>query len=303
MTVSLATAVGDVRLRSPILAASGCAGYGDELAGYGDLAQLGGVVTKSLAAFPWEGNPPPRVAPAGVALINSVGLAGPGVAAWRRSEGLASLVALGATVVASLWGRTAEEFGDAAAQLRGAPVAAVEINASCPNLGEGVIFAHSPELVTALLAATADVGVPRWLKLSLGAPDLVAVARAAVAAGAAALVVANTVPGLALTAALDRPALGAGGGGVSGAPLLPLALRAIAECRAALGATPIVGVGGVSSGADAAAMLRAGADAVEVGTAIFASPRAPWRIQRELAARLARGGARSLAEWRGGHGG
>src|ERR1700732_4489318 len=130
---SLATTVGGVSLRSAVMTASGTAGHGDELAGYGDLSQLGAVVTKSLAAFAWDGNPAPRVVASGEHMVNAVGLAGPGVAPWRAKE-LPALLGRGATVVGSIWGRTVDEFADAAKAMRGADVAALEVNASCPNL-------------------------------------------------------------------------------------------------------------------------------------------------------------------------
>jgi dihydroorotate dehydrogenase (NAD+) catalytic subunit len=297
--VTIATTVGDVSLASAVLVASGTAGYGDELAGYGDLAQLGAVVTKSLAAFAWAGNPAPRVVPAGSGLLNSVGLAGPGVSAWRTGH-LPALLARGAMVVGSIWGRSADEFAAAAAALRGANIVAVEVNASCPNVEDrSRMFAHSPEATAAVVTAAAAAGVPRWVKLSPNTPDLVAVAGAAVAAGADALVLTNTLLGMRISHVTDQPALGAGGGGLSGPPLLPVALRAVYECRAALPTVPIVGVGGVSCGADVIEMVMAGANAVEVGTAIFADPRAPWRIQRDVVTWLRHSPFSSLRELQG----
>ncbi len=286
----LATTVGDVVLPSAVLTAAGTAGFGDELAAYGDLAELGAVVTKSVAAFPWLGNRPPRVASQGVAMLNSVGLAGPGVDAWRR-EDLPALRRRGARVVASIWGRTVEEFTAAARGLCGAEIVAVEVNASCPNIEDRQsMFAHSAAATAAAVEAAAVAGVPRWVKLSPNTPDLVPIARAAREAGAEALVLVNTVLGMAIDIEERRPVLGNGGGGVSGAAILPVALRAVYECRDAMPDVPIVGVGGVRTGRDAVAMLMAGADAVEVGTATFADPRAPWRVARELDHWLARHG-------------
>jgi dihydroorotate dehydrogenase (NAD+) catalytic subunit len=264
------------------MTASGTSGYGDELAAYGDLRELGAVVTKSLAAFAWPGNPAPRVASSGEHMVNAVGLAGPGVTAWREND-LPALERVGATVVASLWGRSVQEFADAATLLRGANVAAVEVNASCPNLeSRREMFAHSPTATAEIVDAAKVAGVPRWVKLSPNTPQLLEVARAAMAAGADALVLVNTVLGLVIDIEARRPTLGNVGGGVSGPGILPVALRAIYECREAFSDAPIVGVGGVSRGEDAVAMLMAGANAVEVGTATFADPRAPWRVQREL---------------------
>ncbi len=297
MTPDLSTRVGDVALHCAVLTASGTAGYSDELADYGDLSALGAVVVKSLAAFAWDGNPAPRVVAQSGHMVNSVGLAGPGVAAWRERH-LPALRARGATVVASLWGRTVEEFAAAAEALAGADVAAVEVNASCPNLDDrSRVFAHSARATAEVVGACRASGRPLWAKLSPNTPDLVEVAEAALGAGASALVLVNTVLGLAIDVEARRPALGAVGGGVSGPGILPVALRAVFDC-APLG-VPIVGVGGVASGEDAVAMVMAGAHAVEVGTATFADPRAPWRVARGLARWMERHGVASLDEIRG----
>jgi dihydroorotate dehydrogenase (NAD+) catalytic subunit len=293
---SLAARVGDVELNSAILTASGTAGHGDELAGYGDLALLGAVVVKSLAAFVFEGNPPPRVAASGEHMINAVGLAGPGVAAWRARD-LPALRARRATVVGSIWGRSVQEFADAALAMRGADIVALEVNASCPNLeNRRQIFAHSPAATAEVVAASKEAGVPIWAKLSPNTPELLEVAAAALAAGASALVLVNTVLGLVIDVESRRPVLGNVGGGVSGPGILPVALRAVYECRDAFPHAPLVGVGGISNGEDAVAMLMAGANAVEVGTATFANPRAPWRVQTETWQWLAKHGVASLDE-------
>ena len=281
--VALETTVGSVDLRSCVLTASGTAGHGAELAEYGELGALGAVVTKSLSSFAWAGNPAPRVAPAGDDVINAVGLAGPGVAAWR-DHGLRALHEHGATVVASIWGRSTQEFAEAANAMRGADVVALEINASCPNLeSRNAIFANSAEATAELVRACRDSGLPRWVKLTLTAPDLVEVATAALEAGAEALVIGNTLTGMILDPSTGRPVLGNGGGGVSGRSLLPVATRAIYDVRRSLPSAPIIGIGGVWSGEDAITLISAGATAVGVGTASLASPRAPWRIQREIA--------------------
>lgn len=272
--------VGDVALRSFVMTASGTAGHGDELSDFGDLSALGAVVTKSLAAFAWEGNRPPRVAASGVHMLNAVGLAGPGVERWRR-EDLPALERRGATVVGSIWGRNVEEFAQAASLMRGANIVALEVNASCPNLeSRSQIFAHSAEATRGVVEASLVANVPLWVKLSPNTPDLVSIAAAAIEAGASALVLVNTLLGLAIDIETRRATLGNGGGGVSGPGILPVALRAVFECREAFPNTPIVGVGGIASSEDALAMVMAGANAVEVGTATFANPRAPWLVQR-----------------------
>lgn len=295
----LSTSVGGVALRSAVLTASGTAGHDDELAAYGDLAALGAVVVKSLAAFAWKGNPAPRLITSGAGMLNSVGLQGPGVDAWRN-EGLPRLRARGADVVASIWGRTDEEFAAAAEALCGADVVAVEVNVSCPNLHDGSeMFAHSPEATALAVTAAKRSGLPCWVKLSPSTDRLVDVARAAVDAGADALVLTNTLRGLAVDVERRSRALGNGEGGVSGPGLHPVALHWVARCHAALPATPLVGVGGVRTAREVVSFVLAGADAVEVGTATFADPRAPWRVLRDTERWCTRHGVARLMDLKG----
>ena len=297
--VDLSASVGAVRLESAVLTASGTAGHDAELSAYGELGELGAVVVKSLAALPWAGNPAPRVAAAGEGMLNAVGLQGPGVAAWR-DEGLPRLLGAGATVVASIWGRSVEEYAEAAEALRGAEVVAVELNVSCPNLHDGSrMFAHSAQATAEVVRATAACGVPRWVKLSPNTDLVVEVATAAVDAGADALVLTNTLRALGVDVERRRSSLGAGAGGLSGPPLHPVALHWVAACRRALPATPIVGVGGVRGAQEVVAFVLAGADAVQVGTASLADPRAPWRVIDDTRRWCARHGVRTLRELKG----
>lgn len=297
-TVDTRVRVGSIELAHPLLLASGTAGYGDELAGHLDLAELGAVVTKSLAAYEWAGNPAPRLHPAGVGMINAVGLQGPGVEHWLEHE-LPALTATGARVVASIWGRSVDDYRRAAEMLAAAPaeVVAVEVNLSCPNLeGRRGIFAHDPDLSAEVVGVSAVCGRPRWAKLSPNTDRIVDVATAVAAAGAEAVTLVNTVLGMVLDRHTLRPALGAGGGGLSGPGIHPVAVRAVYDVHAAAPDLPIVGVGGVMSGWDAVELLAAGASAVQVGTASFADPRAAARIAAELRAWAVADGTRRLAE-------
>lgn len=328
--VDTAVALGPLVLPAPVVAASGTFGHGDEVARYGDVSRLGAVTVKSLAAFAWEGNPAPRLHPVpGGGLVNSVGLAGPGVEQWRVHE-LPALVARGARVIASLWGRSVEEFARAARMLAPSArdVVAVEVNVSCPNLDQrDRLFAHSPDatmqVVQAVRAALSDARldsrldpprdagrdasdvrgatstVPVWVKLSPNTDAIVDVAAAARDAGADALTLVNTVVAFAVDVEARRPALGAGAGGLSGSPILPVALRAVRDVHRALPDAPIVGTGGVTRGEDAVAMLMAGASAVGVGTATFRDPRACWRVQEELVRWCAHHGVDTVAELTG----
>jgi len=279
--------LGPVELANPIVAASGTFGHGDEVARLCDPRQLGAVTVKSLAPFAWSGNPPPRLRPAASGMLNSVGLQGPGVVAWRDDE-LPALRACGARVIASIWGRNVDDFARAAELLvpAGRDLIAVEVNLSCPNLEDRArIFAHAPETAATVVRAVASSGLdlPVFAKLSPTAADLVAIAGATLDAGATGLTLVNTLMGLLVDAATRRPHLGAGGGGLSGPAIKPVALRAVHDVARAIPGVPIIGTGGVATGVDAAEMLLAGASAVGVGTATFHNPRAAARIATELA--------------------
>lgn len=284
----LSTVVGSVRLANPIMTAAGTAGHGAELGAYCDLSSLGAVVVKSLAHFAWAGNPPVRVHATTGGMINSVGLQGPGVGAWLDNE-LPELVRSGATVVASIWGRSVDDYRRAAELLADAPpeVVAVEVNISCPNTEAGnEMFAHSVAMTAEVLAATDGCARPRWAKLSpniglVGLPDI---ARAAQDGGAEAVTLVNTFFGLVIDPVTGVPVLGGGGGGVSGPAIKPLAVRAVADVRAACPDLPIVGVGGIARVSDVIEYSRVGADAVQIGTASFADPRIVGRLVTELAA-------------------
>jgi len=289
--------VGSLTFPNPVMTASGTAGHGVELAPYGDLAALGAFVAKSLAAFEWAGNPSPRVHPTAQGMLNAVGLQGPGVRAWRAHD-LSALAATGARVVVSIWGRSVADYVAAAEQLAdaGPEVVAVEVNLSCPNLeGRSGIFAHDAALSAEVIAGSLACGRPVWAKLSPNTDRLIDVAAAVAGAGAEAVTLINTVLGMVIDPDTRRPALGNGGGGLSGRAIHPVAVRAVHDVHQALPELPIVGVGGVASGWDAAELMIAGASAVQVGTATFADPRAPWRVLAGLLDWAAAQGISSLA--------
>lgn len=283
--MDLRTQVGSLTLPNPIMTASGTAGHGAELAPYLDLGSLGAVVVKSLSAEPWPGNPPPRVHSTTAGMLNSVGLQGPGVERWLEQD-LPPLLDTGARVVASIWGQRVDDFAKAATMLAQAPpeVVAIEVNVSCPNLEDRRrMFAHSPGATADAVSASTVGGRPLWAKLSPNTADLCEIAGAALDAGAEALTLVNTVLGLAIDVETRTPRLGAGGGGLSGPAIHPIAVRAVHDCRAAFPDASIVGVGGVARGTDAVELLLAGAAAVQVGTATFVDPRAPTRVLDEVA--------------------
>ena len=285
--VEMAVRLGALELPNPIVAASGTFGHGDEVARLCDPSRLGAVTVKSLAPYEWPGNPAPRLHMTTAGMLNSVGLEGPGVEHWVAHE-LPALRARGARVIASVWGRTVDDFALAAKMLHPAraDLLAVEVNVSCPNLEDrSRMFAHAPDPTAAAVGAVVDagIGLPLFVKLSPNTTDLVDVAGAALDAGATGLTLVNTVFGLLVDAERRRPVLGAGGGGLSGPAIKPIALRAVYDVAHAFPGTPIIGTGGVTTGLDAVEMMMAGASAVGVGTATFHDPRASLRILHDLA--------------------
>jgi dihydroorotate dehydrogenase (NAD+) catalytic subunit len=296
--VDLTARIGEVTLPNPVMTASGTAGHGDELKPFVELGELGAVVVKSVSAQPWQGNPAPRLHPVAAGMMNAVGLQNPGVDAWRATE-LPPLAATGARVVASIWGFSVEDYKAAADALAscGPEVVAVEVNLSCPNVEDRrQMFAHDPVRAAAAIEATAGCGRPRWAKLSPNVTDIVSIAGAVLEAGASAVTLINTVMGLAIDPVTGKARLGNGGGGLSGAAIHPVAVRAVFDVRGAYPDAAIVGVGGVESGETAAELLAAGANAVQVGTATFADPRAPQRVLRDLAAWCSAHGVTRLDE-------
>jgi len=294
--------VGSVHLSQPILTASGTAGHGVELGKYFDMSQIGATVVKSLFAEQWPGNPAPRVHPAPAGMINAVGLQGPGIAAWAEHD-LPQLEQANTKVVASIWGRSIQEYAQAAQMMAvlGKRIIALEVNLSCPNLEDrGGIISHdallSAEVINAVMVECRLSGIPIWAKLSPNTDRVIEVASAVVEAGAEALTLVNTLLGLLVDPETAKPVLGNGGGGLSGRAIHPVALRTVYDVRKALSSVPIVGVGGVSSGAQAIAMMQVGASAVQVGTASFARPDAPMMVLNQMHAWAKKHGVTSWSD-------
>ncbi|HWA40104.1 MAG TPA: dihydroorotate dehydrogenase [Gemmatimonadales bacterium] len=272
--------------KNPVLLASGTAGYGLELEGVTELDALGGIVTKCVSLLPRHGNPAPRVAEFPGGMMNSVGLANPGLEVVRSTE-LPALLrrARGRfEVIVNVVGFTMEEYAQVVAGLEPLEgIAAFELNLSCPNTSHGGIeFGAEPESVAQIVRQCAAVtSRPLLAKLSPVLSDIAAIAEVAVGAGAAGVSLVNTFPGT-LSEDDGSPRLGAGKGGVSGPPLLPLGVLAVTQTRRRLPQAVIVGLGGIRTAADARQYLRAGADLVAIGTAGLADPRLPVRVAREL---------------------
>jgi dihydroorotate dehydrogenase (NAD+) catalytic subunit len=294
MSVDLA----GMALPNPVMTASGCAANGKELHRFIDIAELGAFVTKTVLADPRSGRGTPRMAETPSGMLNSIGLQGPGIADFARCD-LVWLKSVGARVLVSIAGNTAQEFADVAVALSKSPafdaVVGVEVNISCPNVANrGLVFACDPlssAKVVALVREKLPGHIPLFAKLSPDVTDIVQIARSCVTAGADGLTMINTLLGMVIDTDLLRPQVAGVTGGLSGPAIRPVAVRAIWQVHAAmleghLGSVPIIGVGGVRTGEDALQLVAAGASAVQVGTATFNDPTAPVRVNRELAAAL-----------------
>lgn len=280
------TALLGTTFQNPILLAAGTAGFGRELAGVVDLDRLGGIITKSVSVEPRAGHPAPRVTEFAGGMLNAVGLANPGVAAVAERE-LPWLAAHchRARVLVSVVGSTVASYADVVGALGDhVIVTAFELNLSCPNTERGgEHFGADPAVLAALVGACrAATTRPLVAKLAPTLSDIGRTARAAVTAGADAISVVNTMPGLLADGAAAR--LGAGQGGVSGPPLLPVGLLAVRRVREAVD-VPVIGMGGVRTLADIEAYQAAGAALVAIGTAALADPRLPERLARAWTAR------------------
>src|SRR3954451_10668203 len=300
--VDLSTVLADAHLDNPLMTASGCAAAGRELHQFFDVAELGAVVTKSVMLQPRSGRATPRMAETDSGMLNSIGLQGPGIDAFVEKD-LAWLRSVGARVLVSIAGNTAEEFGDVAECLaRSAAfdtVVGVEVNISCPNVANrGLVFACdalSSEGGVRLVRARLPAHTPIFAKLTPDVTDIVTIAHAALKAGADGLTMINTLLGMVIDTDLLRPQLAGITGGLSGPAVRPVAVRALwqvpgAKREGRLRPAPLIGVGGVRTGRDALELVAAGASAVQVGTATFNDPCAPRRVVDELEAEVSRHG-------------
>ena len=287
----LETTLCGIKLRNPVLAASGTFGYGIEFKSLLNLNDLGGIVTKGLSREPIAGNPAPRLWNAGRGMINSVGLQNVGVAAFIRDK-LPKLGRYSVPIFANVFGYRDEDYVEVIRALESAPgIAAYELNVSCPNTQHGgMFFSSDPQLLSDLVSRIRPLTRrPLIVKLSPNVARIQPLGHAAEAAGADALSLVNTFVSLAIDVQARKPRIGAGFGGLSGPAIKPLALRLVYEVAQAV-RIPVIGLGGISTGEDAAEFLAAGATAVEVGTATFVDPRAPVLVAQQLGKLLRREG-------------
>ena len=299
--VDLTVQVGAVRLRNPILAASGTFGYGVEFAHLVDLNRLGGLVVKGLSREPMEGAPAPRLCETPSGMLNAVGLQNIGVRAFV-AEKLPVLRKYDTPIIANVFGYSVEDYVEVIRVLEDAEgLAAYELNISCPNVKKGGIqFGGDPASVAEVVGAArkAAVKVPLWVKLSPMVADIGLIARAAEGAGADALTVANTYPAMAIDSWTGKSLLGNQTGGLSGPSIKPITLRLVWETAKAV-RSPIIGVGGIETVEDVLQYVAAGATAVQVGTASFTDPRASQRLVKELERALFSAKTFTINEMRG----
>ena len=284
MPVDLSVDLNGLKLRNPVLLASGCVGYGHEYQHLVDYSRIGGIVTKSVSPLPRAGNPPPRIWETPGGMLNAIGLENPGVDRFV-SEKMTLLRTLPTAIIASVVGGTMDEFADVAAKMdREDTLQALELNISCPNVSHGTDFGRDPEAAETIVRHVRKrTGKPILVKLTPEAPDVVAIARAAEKGGAHAITLCNTWRGLAIDVETGRPRIANVTGGLSGPAIRPLALRLTWEVARAV-KIPVIGIGGIATANDALEFLMAGASAVQVGTALFADPAAPEAIVDGLSA-------------------
>lgn len=298
--VSQAVNFAGISMRNPVVVASGTYGFGREYGQFYDLRELGGICCKGLTLAPREGNPPPRVAETPMGILNSVGLQNPGVDAFIAQE-LPELRKHDVKIIANISGNTPEEYGIMCQKLSDAGVDMIEVNVSCPNVKcGGLQYGVVPEMTAEVTeVAKKHSAVPVMVKLSPNVTDITAIAKAVESAGADAVSLINTVRGMRIDVNTRRPILKMNTGGLSGPAVLPIAVRMVWEVANVVN-IPVLGMGGIATGEDAAQMMLAGASAVAVGTANFVNPYAPLQVRDELAAIAERQGLSSVTELTGG---
>ncbi len=285
-----------LRLKNPVLTASGTFGQGLEYAELFDISRLGAIVNKGTTRNARPGNPQYRVAETPAGILNSIGLENPGAAEVARIYG-PKWAKLRVPVIVNVAGYSVDDYVFVVETLAQTPgVVGFELNISCPNVKGGMLFGCDPSLAAAVTRAVRDTtDLPIIVKLTPNAPDVVAVARACEEAGADGLTAINTVLGMRIDVAKRRPMLGTGSGGLSGPAIRPIAVHITYQVAQAV-SIPIIGAGGVTDARDALEFLMAGASAVQVGTATFADPIAPLRVIEGLAAYVKEQGLASIRD-------
>ena len=289
--------VAGIRMKNPVMTASGTFGYGSEYADFVDVNQLGAVVVKGITSVPWVGNPMPRIYETPSGMLNAIGLQNVGVDSFIDKK-LPYLRGFDIPVIVNICGKLEDEYVEVTEKLDAADgVAAIELNISCPNLHcGGMSFGVDPKLTEALVKRVRDATkLPLLVKLSPNVTDITVIAKAAEDAGADGLSVINTLLGMAIDVKTRRPQLANITGGLSGPAIKPVALRMVWQVYNAVN-IPIVGMGGIMTGDDAVEFFIAGASAVAIGTANFVNPRAPLDVVDGIRKYLEKYGIDSVKE-------
>lgn len=296
MSVDTAVDLGGIRLRNPVLAASGTFGYGAEFAPFLDLRRIGGFVAKSLTLEPRFGNPPPRIAETPSGMLNAISLENVGVDAFVAEK--LPAIPEGVVVIASVFETDIDRYAEVCKRLSGvARVAGIELNASCPHVKAGGIeFGQDPAVLAALVrAARRACGLPLWVKLSPNVTDVAAMARVCEGEGANAVSLVNSLQALEVDVETRRPVLSNGLGGLTGPAIRPVALRMVWQASRAV-SIPVCGIGGIQTAEDALKFLLCGARAVQVGTANYLDPGITVAIAEGMEAWAEAHGVRRLAD-------
>lgn len=288
--------VAGIKMRNPVMTASGTFGYGAEFAEYMELEAIGAMITKGLSLKPKAGNAAPRIVETPGGMLNAIGLQNVGVDAFIEKK-LPFLKKVATPVIANLYGNTLEEYGEVASRLDAVDgIAGIEVNISCPNVKQGgIVFGTEPSAAQEVVRLVKrNTSKPVIVKLSPNVTDVVLMAKACADAGADALSLINTLTGMAIDLERRRPVLANVTGGLSGPAIKPVALRMVWQVARSV-KLPIIGIGGIMNGRDALEFMLAGATAVQVGTASFLDPSAAQKIAGEMEAYLAEKGIASVA--------
>lgn len=293
----LSVEVAGIKLRNPVMTASGTFGYGKEFADYLDLEKIGAIITKGLSIRPKAGNPTPRIVETPGGMLNAIGLQNVGIDAFIQ-EKLPFLRTVNTPVIVNLYGNTLEEYGELAEKLDKLPeVAGLEVNISCPNVKQGgIVFGTDPKAAYEVVSLVREATIkPLIVKLSPNVTNVVEMANACVDAGADALSLINTLTGMAIDLQKRRPILANMTGGLSGPAIKPVALRMVWQVAQAV-KVPIIGIGGIMTATDALEFMLAGATAVQVGTANFLDPSAAQIIAEGMETYLEENGIADVKE-------
>jgi len=300
-TLDLSVKLGRLTLKNPVLTASGTCGYGQEYGPFVDLSLLGGFTTKSVTVHPRSGNAPQRIVETAGGMLNAIGLANVGLDEFMASK-VPQIAEMGTAVFVNVAGHRIDDYVQVCRRVDESPaIVGVELNVSCPNVADGLMFGTDAKLLRELVAAVRPV-VRRGVlivKLSPNVTDISATARAAIEGGADALSLVNTFLGMVIDVETQRPVLANGTGGLSGPAIKPMAVHLVNKVYREVArdaGVPIIGIGGISKWQDAVEFMLAGATAVSVGTALYVDPTTPVKIVEGLATCLTRRGLKSASE-------